>query len=532
MKDFWKTNTFKITIYAIFWFSLAGLSFWAGVEFIKGNLSFNHIAQKINSISFKSQEPQKITQEEKKEVQTVQAQTQSTEEQKPQETTQENPKEEDISFRASTWFSDYEAMRKNIQYYYEVHPFIYNMKGGLSNDGNLVSIWSKEKRKERVEEMRSLNPNVKIIPTIFRWENPKEKISENIGMNGRNDVRDKHIQVILEEIETYGYDGIDIDYEGMTCNKKEKFEEFIVLLSKELKKRGKLLSIAVHPKTPAAKPKLVHCRGLKKPVLQDFAENWRGPMTHDYKFLAKYADRIKIMAYELHPRKYHNPGPGPQAPNVWLKNIIEYATARVPSHKLYMAIPTYGYDWALNCKSKAKAVYYDTALKIQESKHKFYQPTDISHILSTHANAKTWHNLTKFAYIHENKVYEDPSLWYTSGGCDRVAFFMNRRAFEEKMNLLRRYNLAGFSFWQLLRNNDPGINEYLKLLMTGKLPPVEKVTFLNPHENQKKINHAKLEPNLQNEEPKQKQSESTKFEQPTEFKEEDSPPLLPPTSEE
>ncbi|MCX7999083.1 MAG: glycosyl hydrolase family 18 protein, partial [Leptospiraceae bacterium] len=311
LKDFWKTNTFKITIYAIFWFSLAGLSFWAGVEFIKGNLSFNHIAQKINSIFLKSQESQIITQEEKKEVQTVQAQTQSTEEQKPQETTQENPKEENVSFRASTWFSDYEAMRKNIQYYHEVHPFIYNMKGGLSNDGNIVSSWSKEKRKERVEEMRSLNPNVKIIPTIFRWENPKEKISENIGMNGRNDIREKHIQVILEEIETYGYDGIDIDYEGMTCNKKEKFEEFIVLLSKELKKRGKLLSIAVHPKTPAAKPKLVHCRGLKKPVLQDFAENWRGPMTHDYKFLAKYADRIKIMAYELHPRKYHNPGPGP-----------------------------------------------------------------------------------------------------------------------------------------------------------------------------------------------------------------------------
>lgn len=375
-------------------------------------------------------------------------------------------------FRASTWFSDYGAMVKNIQYYDEVHPFIYTMKGGMSNTGELISVWSKTARKERVAEMRSLNPKVLIIPTIFRWENPKEKISENIGMNGRTDIRDKHIREILDEVETYGYDGIDIDYEGMTCNKKEKFEEFIILLSRELKAKKKLLSVAVHPKTPSSSVKNAKCNGLSRPIVQDFAENWRGPMTHDYAFLARYADRVKIMAYELHPRKYRNPGPGPQAPNVWLKSIIQYAKERVPSSKLYMAIPTYGYDWALNCNTRAKAVYWDTATRIINGNHSLYQPTNISKILSEHKNSKTWKNLTKFQYIHENKVYEDPSLWYHSEGCDRVAFFMNKRAFEEKMNLLRSYDLAGFSFWQLLSNNDPSINQYLSLLVTNKLPPV------------------------------------------------------------
>lgn len=376
-------------------------------------------------------------------------------------------------FRASTWFSDYGAMVKNIQYYDEVHPFIYTMRGGLSNTGELISVWSKTARKDRVAEMRSLNPKVLIIPTIFRWENPKEKISENIGMNGRSDIREKHIQEIIGEIETYGYDGIDIDYEGMTCNKKEKFEEFIILLSKELKARKKILSVAVHPKTPASSTKSSKCPGLTKPIVQDFSENWRGPMTHDYAFLAKYADRVKIMAYELHPRKYRNPGPGPQAPNVWLKSIIQYAKERVPSQKLYMAIPTYGYDWALNCNTRARAVYWDTATRILSGNHSFHQPTNISKILAENSNSKTWKNLTKFQYIHENKVYEDPSLWYRSEGCDRVAFFMNRKAFEEKMTLLRSYDLAGFSFWQLLSNNDPSINQYLSLLVTNKLPPVK-----------------------------------------------------------
>lgn len=382
---------------------------------------------------------------------------------------------ESTGFKSSTWFSDYEAMKKNIIYYNEVHPFIYSIKGGLSNTGEISSSWSKKSKIERVEEMRKLNPNVKIIPTIFRWENPKESIQEVIGLSGRSDIRDKHIQAILYEVETYKYDGIDIDYEGMKCHKKEKFEEFIVLLSKELKAKGKLLSVAVHPKTELKNPKDAKCKGITKTFKQDFAENWRGPMTHDYEFLAKYADKVKIMAYELHPRKYRNPGPGPQAPNVWLKLIIDYAKKRIPANKLYMAIPTYGYDWALNCNASAKAVYFNTALKIKSIPHKEYQPTSIKKIFEENAKSKSWRNLSKFLYIHENKTYEDPSLWYSSGGCDRVAFYMNRKAFEDKMTLLRGYDLAGFSFWQLLSENDPEINNYLSLLVTNKLPAVPKI---------------------------------------------------------
>jgi hypothetical protein len=376
--------------------------------------------------------------------------------------------------RASTWFSDYEAMKKFVHLYDEVHPFIYGMKGGLSNNGDLAHSWSKESKLKRVEELRSLNPNVKIIPTIFRWENPKEKIQENIGMDGRTDIRDKHIQNILYEVDTYGFDGIDIDYEGMSCNKKEAFESFIKILSGELHKRNKLLSVAVHPKTPNSNSKMVSCKGLNEPILMDFKENWRGPTTHDYATLAKYADRVKIMAYELHPRKYRNPGPGPQAPNTWLKEIIQYSKSRIPANKLYLAIPTYGYDWALNCKASATSVYHSDVQKIKSGPHKMHQPTNIPNILQSEGRSNSWTNLNKYAYVHDNKVYEDPTLWYNSNGCDRVAFFMNGKAFEEKMNLLRRYDIAGFSFWQLISDNDPEINVYLEKLVRNELPPIPK----------------------------------------------------------
>lgn len=397
----------------------------------------------------------------------------------------------DKPIRSSTWFSDYEAMKKVVHLYDEIHPFIYGMKGGLNNTGELTHSWSSTSKRSRVEELRKLNPNVKIIPTIFRWENPKEKIMENIGMNGRSDIRDKHIKIILDEIETFDYDGIDIDYEGMSCEKKEKFEEFIVLLSKELKKRNKILSIAVHPKTPNSKPKITVCKASGKEILVDFKENWRGPMAHDYEFLAKHVDRFKIMAYELHPRKYHNPGPGPQAPNVWLKDIIKYSKKRVPSEKLYMAIPTYGYDWALNCKSPARSVYHSDVQRIKAMNPTLYQPTNVNQIL-INSKSESWTNLTKFTSVHQNKIYEDPSLWYTTGGCDRVAFFMNRKAFEEKMKLLQRYEIGGFSFWQLISDNDPGISDYLELLVTNQLPKVEIATDLYDDEKKEEINIADM----------------------------------------
>lgn len=390
------------------------------------------------------------------------------------------------ALRASTWSSDFKVMLQYAELYDELHPFIYSLKGRHNNPPEIASSWGHTQKLERIAALRAKNPKIRIIPTIFRWENPGEKINEVIGMNGRNDIRDKHIAAIVKEVETYGYDGIDIDYEGMTCNKKEKFEEFIEKLAKELHARNKLLSVAVHPKTPVetgneeeefntttnataqakpAKPKpqfkQKKCAGLKNPIVLDFNENWRGPLTHDYRFLGKHADMIKIMAYELHPRKYRNPGPGPQAPSTWLEEIIAYASDKVPVEKLYMAIPTYGYDWGLNCRAPVKSVYYSDVVRIRSREHKKVQPTDIAKILDTEKGATSWRNLARFRDIHEDKVYEDPSLWYRSGNCMRVAFYMDRVAFAEKMALLQKSRLAGFSFWQLTADNDPEIQNYL-----------------------------------------------------------------------
>lgn len=223
---------YKILLYSLSWFLLSALSFFLGIHLLKKEDSaLSNENLRSSSIGIIDEirnffPNQKTTNS--SEIENF-SPTQSEpnffsfgkDDQEIPEATLLPKADENTSFRASTWFSDYEAMKKTVHLYNEIHPFIYGMKGRETNNGDLYSSWGSSQKHERVAELRKLNPNVKIIPTIFRWENKYEKISENIGMNGRNDIRDKHLSNVLYELDTYGYDGIDIDYEGMSCEKKK-----------------------------------------------------------------------------------------------------------------------------------------------------------------------------------------------------------------------------------------------------------------------------------------------------------------------
>ncbi|GBF50346.1 glycosyl hydrolase, family 18 [Leptospira ryugenii] len=366
---------------------------------------------------------------------------------------------------ASTWSSDIASIKKYVHLYDEMHPFIYNLKGGRRNTGEIHNVWSEKETRDLVLYVREKSPNTLLIPTIFRWENNSELIMEAIGAKDPDfKIRSRHIEAILKEIDLYGWDGIDIDYEGMGCDRKEAFEDFLIELKKKLKEKDKLLSVAIHPKTAIQDTIDFKCPGLKQNIKVDYFESYKGQWTHDYEFLGKVADKIKIMAYELYPRGPGFPGPGPQAPLDWIEKILDYALAKIPKEKLYMAIPTYGYDWPLNCEGETKAVYYSYARKIIREKNPLKkEPTSIPAIMKSYPRSTNeWPELDPYLYRHLGKVYEDPSLWYTVDGCDHVAFYMNRGAFATKYNALKKRKIAGFSFWQLVRDNDPEIHTFLE----------------------------------------------------------------------
>lgn len=121
---------------------------------------------------------------------------------------------------------------------------------------------------------------------------------------------DRAIGAIIKEVNMYG--GVNLDFEGLGLSQRgeelkpvqEKFTLFVVMLSEQLRKFGKGLTLTVHPPN----------------------SEYRG---YDYGELAKAADHMIIMAYDF--------GPKPE-PIGLVRQAVEMAIANVPSQKLVLGI--------------------------------------------------------------------------------------------------------------------------------------------------------------------------------------------------
>lgn len=151
--------------------------------------------------------------------------------------------------------------------------------------------------------------------------------------------RTAHIRAIVALVERMGYDGVDVDYEALPAEASDDFTAFIEALATALHVRGKLLSIAVHPKT-------------------DDRGTWDGPRAQDWLRLGAAVDEFKIMAYGYH---WGTSLPGPIAPLEWVGDVLAYAEQTVPAGKIWMGLPFHGYDWM---EQKGKGLVWAAAQKL------------------------------------------------------------------------------------------------------------------------------------------------------------------------
>lgn len=256
--------------------------------------------------------------------------------------------------------------------------------------------------------------NIKVFATITNlpesersnWDSKRvEKILND------PDLRKKHITDILEKLEDLKFDGIIIDYEEVDSSQKNRFSEFIQELKLALQTKNKLLALALHPKTEA------------NPGLGSF---------QDWEDLSKSADQLNIMAYGEH---YDEGSSGPIASIPWLKEIISYAQSlKIPSEKIYLGIPLYGYDWNKDNDKSATGLTY----------------IDVLNLLNQQSVQEKWDEKSK-----------SPYFTYEENGDSHEVWFENARSVKEKINLAKTAGLAGITFWRL-GGEDPGIWELFK----------------------------------------------------------------------
>jgi spore germination protein YaaH len=130
----------------------------------------------------------------------------------------------------------------------------------------------------------------------------------------------------IAEISDYvveeGYDGFDLDLEGVRPEDRAAYTEFVTRLGVALHDRDKLLTLALPAKT------------------SDTRTGWGGAF--DYAALGAQADLLTIMAYEY---SGNWGAPGPIAPYDWVEQVAAFATSQIPPENVLLGLAFYGYDW-------------------------------------------------------------------------------------------------------------------------------------------------------------------------------------------
>jgi spore germination protein len=217
--------------------------------------------------------------------------------------------------------------------------------------------------------------------------------------------RAAHVTTLVSETLTYGYDGIDIDYESLDgLDDRDAFSLFIEELATALHAHGKLLTIAVHPKT--SEP-----------------GSWDGPRAQDWARIGAAVDRFRVMTYSYH---WSTSEPGPIAPLWWMEDVIGFATSIVAPSRVYVGLHFYGQDWVGT--SASSRVWEDVqALVDAYGAVPQWQEADAR----GRAVAEPW-------FTYTDSLGQPHEVWYADGA-----------SVTARLGLVRQYGLGGVAIWRL-----------------------------------------------------------------------------------
>ena len=215
--------------------------------------------------------------------------------------------------------------------------------------------------------------------------------------------RQNAVEDIYRLLRDWGMSGVHVDFEMVLPSDRQNLTLFMKALYERLKPAGLSVTIAVPSKT-----------------YNDISSLWAGGF--DYGAISQYVDYMMLMTYDEH---WRGGPPGPVASIGWVERGIRYAlSAGVPPEKIILGVPAYGYDWP--AQGRARSVTYRQAMELA----------------STHGARIQWDDAAKVPFFKY--------------GAGRTVYFEDRSSLSHKIELVKKYKLAGISLWRL-GQEDPGI---------------------------------------------------------------------------
>lgn len=216
--------------------------------------------------------------------------------------------------------------------------------------------------------------------------------------------QDQLIASLVREAKDKNYYGWQIDFEQMEVSYRDQFSAFVKKVHEGFAGQNLQLSVAVIAQIS------------EKP--EDYPKNlWNRIIgVYDYKTLAENSDFISIMSYD-------SPiSPGPVAPLPWMEKVLAHSLKLIPANKLSLGIPFYYWKWN-GANGKLVGIGGDEG--IQEA-------------LKRKGIEKGFDTQLHQAFLS----YKTNGVYYT-------VWYENARSVKDKISLISKFKLHGFSAWAL-----------------------------------------------------------------------------------
>ncbi len=236
-------------------------------------------------------------------------------------------------------------------------------------------------------------------------------------------VQDRVVDSILETLAQESFAGVNLDLEYVYPEDRAAYNQFLSRLADALHRRDRLLVTALAPKLSDEQTGLLY-------------------EAHDYAFHGQVADYTVLMTYEW---GYTYGPPMAVAPIDMVEKVLRYAVSEIPSEKILMGIPNYGYDWTLPYREGTAARVLSNVQAVT---------------LAGEAGAE----------IRFDEAAKVPFYRYAVNGTAHEVWFEDARSLQAKLDLVEAFDLAGVSFWnlnRLFRTNFAVLNSMYRVVASG-----------------------------------------------------------------
>ncbi len=315
------------------------------------------------------------------------------------------PVEEEVREKRSVYVNGYAYPYIRDEVLLETLPYLTNLSVfsyGFTIEGDLIPPQVDDSRMIREALIQGTAPILVLTPFDQTGMFNNYLISEiTQNMTAQQNLIDQMLSVMEEK----GFVGIDLDFEYILPQDRVAYADFVANVRAQAAPRGYAVSVALAPKTSANQKGLLY-------------------EGKDYKLLGAAADSVLLMTYEW---GYTYGPPMAVAPINKVREVVEYAITEIPTEKIDLGIPNYGYDWTLpfvQGNSRARTIGNVEAVKIA---------------------------IENDAVIQFDETAMSPFFRYEKDGVQHEVWFEDVRSMREKFHLIAEYGLRGMGYWQIMK---------------------------------------------------------------------------------